>query len=413
MELKDVDKAKLPDAPGVYFFLGPRKKIFYIGKATSLKNRVRSYFIGDILEARSELIAEMVLKAKKVEYRVTDSVLEALILEANLINNYKPKYNTDGKDDKSFNFVVITNEDFPRVLTVRGNDLYRKFDEADIKYLFGPFPQGGLFKEAMRLIRKIFPFYDTKRSVQRLEYSPEKKKLQFNQQIGIYPRSLNKKDYEKTIQHIRLFFEGKKKQLIRRLEKEMKEYVKKQEFEKAEIMKRRLFAIKHIQDVSLIKEEFRTPNNSLLARAFRIEAYDVAHLGGSNSVGVMIVVEGGELRKAEYRKFKLKTTRKGDDPGALGEILSRRLGHTDWPLPRLFVVDGGKSQLNSAKAVLKDAGVYIPVVGVVKDEHHRPREIIGDVRARKKYERDILLANNDAHRFAIGFHRKLRSKIRG
>ena len=168
---------KLPEGPGVYFFLGKRKQVLYIGKAASLRDRVRSYFVKDIAEVRSPLIAKIVEEAKSIDFRKTDSVLEALILEANLIHNYKPKGNTDSKDDKTWNYVVITKEDFPRVLLVRGKELEsaseksrssasgrrgnaseRNFSSA---YTFGPFPHGGQLKEALRIIRKIFPYRDT------------------------------------------------------------------------------------------------------------------------------------------------------------------------------------------------------------------------------------------------------------
>src|SRR5690606_24652289 len=127
-------KKKLPDAPGVYFFLGRNKEVLYIGKATSLKNRVRSYFAMDLREKRSALIEKMVVEAKGVEATVTDSVLEALILETNLIRTHKPKFNTISKDDKSYNHLIITDEEWPRVLVVRGKDL----DDHDYAYHFGP-----------------------------------------------------------------------------------------------------------------------------------------------------------------------------------------------------------------------------------------------------------------------------------
>jgi excinuclease ABC subunit C len=115
--------SKMPDAPGVYFFLDKTKKVLYIGKATSLRSRVRSYFASDLHKTRGPVITDMVAKARSIDWRETDSVLEALILEANLIKNYKPKHNTDLKDDKSWNYVVVTKEDFPRVLLVRGKEL--------------------------------------------------------------------------------------------------------------------------------------------------------------------------------------------------------------------------------------------------------------------------------------------------
>lgn len=423
---------KLPKAPGVYFFLGPNlpaasrsskkkrnaaqagKKILYIGKATSLKDRVKSYFSSDIVETRGRRIYDMVQKAESVEFRKTDSVLEALLLEAYLIKAHKPRYNTLGMDDKSFNYLVITKEEFPRVLLVRGYDLEKKFARKEIKYLFGPFPHGGLLKEAMRLMRKIFPYYDTKHPVAEMLRGPEKKKVRFNQDIGLYPHAgTTKEEYARTIQHIKLLFEGKKKELLKRLEREMKMYAKKEEFEQAHEIKRRIFGLKHIQDVSLIKEEFKSPLTPLGGvRETRIEAYDVAHLAGESAVGVMTVVVNGQPEKGAYRKFIIRKASPGNDPASLAEVLERRLTHPEWQLPRCIVVDGATAQINAAKRVLENAGVSIPIVGVVKDERHRPREIRGAREVRNRFEKDILLANSEAHRFSISFHRYKQRKKR-
>lgn len=150
MKKELLKKLKLPDQPGVYFFLGPKKEILYLGKATSLRARVRSYFTDDIAEKRSELIEKMVLEAKTIEFTETDSVLEALILETNLIRTHKPRYNTIGKDDKSYNHLVITQEEWPRVLVVRGKDLTERFSRKEIMYEFGPFPSGMLLKKRLK-----------------------------------------------------------------------------------------------------------------------------------------------------------------------------------------------------------------------------------------------------------------------
>ena len=146
MTKEKLNLKKIPDEPGVYFFLGSKKEILYIGKATSLNSRVRSYFSKDLKEKRSELIEQMVQISKSIDWTVTDSVLEALILETNLIRTHKPRFNTISKDDKSYNHLVITNEEWPRLLVVRGKDLTEKFSENEIKYHFGPFPSGSLFK---------------------------------------------------------------------------------------------------------------------------------------------------------------------------------------------------------------------------------------------------------------------------
>lgn len=404
---------RLPKAPGVYFFLGPKRKILYIGKATSLKDRVKSYFSSDIIETRGKRIYDMVQKAESIEFRKTDSVLEALLLEAYLIKTHKPRYNAMGMDDKSFNYLFITNEEFPRVLLVRGYDLEKKFTKKETKYLFGPFPHGGLLKEAMRLMRKIFPYYDTKHPVAEMLTGPERKKIRFNQEIGLFPSAdTTKQEYARTIQHIKLLFEGKKKELLKRLEREMKMYAKREEFEKAHEIKRRIFGLKHIQDVSLIKEEFKEPCDEDRTASYRIEAYDIAHLAGESAVGVMTVVVNGQTERGAYRKFIIRKASPGNDPAGLAEVLERRLSHPEWQLPRCIVVDGSTAQINAAKRVLEKAGVVIPIVGVVKDERHRPREIRGPREMRNRFEKDILLANSEAHRFAISFHRYKQRKKR-
>jgi excinuclease ABC subunit C len=124
-------------------------------------------------------------------------------------------------------------------------------------------------------------------------------------------------------------------------------------------------------------------------------------------VGVMTVVEDGELNKSQYRKFKIRLD-KNDDTKNLKEVLSRRLNHPEWPMPSLIAVDGGVGQLNAAKSVLKERGLDIQIVSIVKDERHKAREILG--LGDQSLSRAIILANAEAHRFAIGYHRKLRGK---
>ena len=407
MNKDDLLKKKLPDAPGVYFFLGSKKKILYIGKATSLRNRVRSYFASDIKEKRSELIEKMVQEAKTVEYTETDSVLEALILETNLIRTHKPLYNSRSKDDKSYNHLIITNEEWPRVLVVRGKDLTEQFDDSQIKYHFGPFTSGSLFREALKIVRKLFKFYDTKAPIGQETSKLAKGKIDFNRQIGLYPDTLSKTEYSRTLRHIRLFFEGKKQQIIKELEKDMMKLAKAQKFEEANILKKRIFALTHIQDIALIKEDSRIYRDE---KRIRIEAYDIAHQFGKDMVGVMAVLESGEPAKSEYRKFKIKTLDDANDPAALKEVLSRRLKHLDWPLPQLIVVDGSTAQKNALELILRQHAMLIPVVGVVKDEKHKPIRLIGQKKLIDLHKNAILLANAESHRFAINYHRAKKRK---
>ncbi len=430
MNYQELKNKNLPDTPGVYFFLGPKKvspvaglwprEILYIGKATSLRDRVKSYFAKDILHTRGALIEKMVFQSVDVTFLETQSVLEALILEASEIKKHLPDFNIKEKDNKSFNYVIFTDEDFPRVLVARGREIesFLKAKNLKLKALFGPFPHGGELREALRIIRKIFPYRD--RCVPKDEQNnPDKSRLCFNAQIGLCPGickdGMTKKEYRKRIKYLELLFEGKRNTLITELEKDMNKAAKNEDFESASKLKYTLYALDHIQDIALIKRDAeRTYGKDI----FRIEAYDIAHMSGKETVGVMVVVEDGELAKSQYRKFRIRGQKtkdnlqkvKIDDTGNLKEVIIRRLGHLEWTLPNLIVVDGGVGQINAVKQVLKERNFNIEVVSVVKDHRHKPKDFLGSKSDIKKYSRSILLAIAEAHRFAITYHRKLRSK---
>jgi excinuclease ABC subunit C len=298
------------------------------------------------------------------------------------------------------------------VLVTRGRELGKQFEHVKVKYLFGPFPHGGVFKDALRIIRKIFPFYDTKAPVTSSKSKVQLGKILFNQQIGIYPKNITREEYARLIHHLKLFFEGRKKDLIKSLEQEMKSYASRKEFEKAETVKRRIFALKHIQDVALIKKELKEPmQNEGQRKIFRIEAYDVAHTGGTDMVGAMVVSENGTLKPDLYRKFKIRSVTKSDDTASLKELLERRLTHAEWQYPSLIVVDGGMAQQNVAEKVLEENGYAIPTVAVVKGVGHKPRRILGNRVIVHRHESIILKANAEAHRFSLSYHRSLREKL--
>jgi len=427
MTRDELKKIKLPDAPGVYKFIGADKNILYVGKAASLRDRVRSYFANDLAGARSPAVAGMVAQAETVTWIETGSVLEALILEANLIKRHQPPFNAASKDNKSFNYLVITKENFPRVLIVRGRELFSsplKTKNSKLKTIFGPYPHGGSLKEGFKIVRKIFPFRDSK-CIPCEDQKKVKTHLQprvsegvlsrarrmcrpcFNRQIGLCPGvctgEVTKEEYAQTVRHICELFSGNFKGLKRQLTKEMKEAAKAEDFEKAGMLRRQCEALEHIRDVSLIKEDRATGIST--GGGLRIESYDVAHTAGKETVAVMTVVNNGESIKDAYRKFKIHSA-KNNDVSALKEAVSRRLAHQEWPLPRVFVIDGGKAQVRAIERVLRDAGIEIPVVAVTKDEFHRPATIIGNERIARAHEADILLANSEAHRFAITWHRR-------
>jgi excinuclease ABC subunit C len=454
MKSQGLKRLKLPDVPGVYFFKDGKGKTLYIGRATSLRDRVRSYFGDDVISTRGSRIVDMVTRARTVTFEKTDSVLEAIILEANLIKRFQPKYNTDEKDDKSWNHIVITGERWPRVIVERGRNLKKSKSEAsDTSFgglqgehsgrelgfrnrgmarrenvfcaeaykkskIFGPYPAGGLLKDALKIIRRIFPYLDEK--------SLDPKHRNFYASIGLSPilgDRASRGEYLKNIKNIELFLEGKKKTIIRCLKKEMMAYASDQEFEKAEKTKRKIYALEHIEDVSLIKEDRGSGANHMDGASgmagqnhFRIEAYDIAHLSGKNVVGVMTVIENGEPDKNEYRKFKI-SHEKNDDVAALREVILRRLGHTEWPYPDLIVVDGGQIQLNVVQKILSELKSDIMAVALVKDDKHKARGILADESLTTKnptilsqYKRAIILANSEAHRFAISYHKNLRKR---
>lgn len=322
MKFTDYKKIYLPDSPGVYLFK-KNNNILYIGKATSLRNRVRSYFTDDLVWKRSAMIADMVSIAKKIDFIKSDSVLEALLLESNLIKKYQPKYNTLDKDDRSYNYVVITKENFPRVLLIRGHQLYDEKhslipQEYKISKIYGPFVDGGALKEALRIIRKILPFIDN--------ISEKKTNYEFYRQIELAPDTSSaeaKKEYAKTIQNIKLFFEGKKKSILKNLKKEMKNFAKKHEFERADQIKKMIFSLGHIQDIALIKKE-NLHDESSRPKTIRIEAYDIAHISGTSTVGVMVVISNGKPDKNQYRKFRIRLNAQNDIAG-LEEVLKEDL----------------------------------------------------------------------------------------
>lgn len=413
MQLSDFQKLEFPDNPGVYFFYGPnpQKELLYVGRATSLKDRVRSYFSNDLISTRGPLLVDMVTTAETIEYVSTDSVLEAIILEANQIKKHQPKFNTKEKDDKSFNHLIITKEAFPIVKVIRGKDLIEHYPKNKLKKVFGPYPNGRALQEGLRIIRKIFPFRTEK-------CQPGQGKPCFDYQIGLCPgtcvNKISSADYGKNIRHLTAFFEGKKQKVLDSLNRDMLRLAKAEKFEQANEVKSVVFALTHIQDISLIKEEYQQAGDQDQKEnrdsIVRIESYDIAHTGGKNAIGVMTVAEGNSLVKADYRQFKIKTAKGGDDPGALEEVLRRRLVHTEWSFPNIIIVDGGEIQKERAESVLKELNFDIAVLAVKKDDRHQPEEILGDKELKKRFEKIIILLNSESHRFSLKHHRRDRSK---
>lgn len=439
MKLSNILK-RLPKTPGVYYFFDKKERLLYIGKATSLKNRVASYF-QKISDAKIQSLASQIANIK---IRKTDSVLEALVIEANEIKKRQPPYNIRSKDDKSFVNIIITKEDFPRVLVVRPTEKIN----TKIKKSYGPYVSAKSARIALKIIRKIFPFHS-------LAEKSEKNCFYFHLGLcpGPYGGRIDKENYAKIIRHIEAVLEGKKTTLIKGLEKEMKKLSKENKFEEAAVLRDKIFALRHIQDVALLTDEYPLSPLDFNGRAklkkepsifppwqdennkpweekkitipHRIEAYDISNISGQYAVGSMAVFLDGEIAKDEYRKFKIKTVKNTNDVGMLREVLKRRF-RNDWPLPDLILMDGGRGQVNIAQKVLNKYKLNIPVIGAAKgptrkklDLYFSDENIIRDLAENiieigsRPYIINRKLISHimaEAHRFAISYHRLLRSK---
>lgn len=392
---------KIPETPGIYIFKNAKNEVLYIGKAANLKRRVTSYFS----RSHDSRIEKLISEIKKAEFRKTDSAIEALILESQLIKKYDPIYNIREKDDKSFLYVEITKEKFPRVLLVRGKEL----NPITSSSLYGPFISASSIREALRILRKIFPW-----SFHLPENVGKAKRPCLDYQIGLCPgvcvNVISQNDYLKNIRCLKIFFQGKKKKLIKKLESEMKKASKTLEFEQAAKLRKQIFALKHIQDIALLNtpeisnSKFKIPNP-----VKRIEGYDVSNISGASAVGVMVVFKDNKPDKNEYRKFKIQSIQTPDDIGMLREVLDRRLNHSEWLLPDLILVDGGRGQVNAIEKILMEHGLKIPTIGIAKGRERKRNDFIGKI-PNWTEEKTLINIRNEAHRFSKNYHSYLRSR---
>lgn len=364
---------KLPLSPGIYQWMDRKGEILYIGRATSLRRRVLQYFRKDI----DPRIAEMVASAYDIKHKTTDTVLESVILEANLIKKHWPKYNVKDKDNRSFVYVAIPKTDYPHPIIVREREL-QKYPVATNK-IFGPYQSAMLVKNALRIIRRIIPYSTCK---------PNQGKPCFDRQIGVCPGictgEISKQDYQKNIKNIVLLLSGQKKRLLGKLKKENPQQAA---------------AFQHIQDVTLISRDELIGES----RRQRIEAYDISHFAGKEPIGAMTVFTDGQPDKAQYRLFNIKEAPTSDDLAALEEVLTRRLRHKEWQLPDLIVIDGGKPQVDRIANLFHELHITIPMLGISKYQGDKlvfppkTKETVKKISASIKTV--LLQARDEAHRF--------------
>ncbi|OGH94313.1 MAG: hypothetical protein A2538_00695 [Candidatus Magasanikbacteria bacterium RIFOXYD2_FULL_41_14] len=452
---------KLPDAPGVYLFFNIEKELIYVGKATSLRSRVRSYFNSHHPLAPSSgrrgntrPIEQMMHEVVDIKWEVTDSALEAIILEGKYIKEKQPKYNVDWRDDKSWNYLVITKDKFPKVLVVRQHELdgrplpppptspsgrerdatndgerlprFARNDKVGHSHptlalpsgrggenVFGPYP--GLNTAAtLKILRNLF-LYST--------CSPGQTRPCFYRQIGlclgVCDGGITPAEYRlKVINPLKLFLSGKKKSLLRSLNTKMIQASRVENFEEAGRLRNQIKALGRIQDIALLNKSF-TIDPTGQSGEMRIEGYDISNLGATGKVGSMVVFKGGVPFKSDYRKFNIKTVVGQSDVDCLKEVLTRRLKHSEWPMPTVFLIDGGVPQVGAVKSVLNNLKIDIPVVGIAKGARRKRNDLvvagtnvkIQDMTVPKWAQKNLevlIKVRDEAHRFAIKFQREKR-----
>jgi len=409
----------LPKGPGIYAFF-KKKEILYIGKAINIKERIKSHF-----QQPSYKDDIFIDKTDKIGIIKTGSEIEALILEAKLIKKYQPKFNVIWRDDKNYFYVVFTKEDFPRIFITHQIPKNKALN----KYA-GPFVDGKAVKQTLKIIRKTFPYrscnilpknpclwYQLKRCP-----APCLLKNRLAEQIPKISKK-TKKECQKNALNILKIFKGKKEKLLRDLKEKMKKEAELKNFEEAGQIRDQIRSLEKIMAHRIIlseeKEGFiweRIKNYLQLILNdkkdfYRIEAYDISNFQGKEATGALIVFTEGKPNKSLYRRFKIKfSENKPDDILMLKEVLKRRLKHKEWPLPDLILIDGGKGQLNLALREIKNKKIKIMALAKKHNElflPHQKKPIL-----LKKLDSElsnlILRLRDEAHRFAIEYHRKLR-----
>ncbi|MFC1711065.1 GIY-YIG nuclease family protein [Patescibacteria group bacterium] len=414
---------KFPTKPGIYFFKNSKNKIIYIGKSVNLKNRVKSYFQNKSL---GNYTKKMISEISAVDFLVCDNEFEALLLEANSINKYQPQYNIQYRDDKSFLKIVITKEDFPRILVSRKKENLKA-------YFYGPFISSSEVRQVLKFIRQTFPF----RSCKNL---PKKPCLYFH--LNLCPGcclNIDKLEYKKTIKKILKLLSGNTKGLLKQLEKEMNNASKNKDFEKAAENKRQIDALNYVREnwqsfnkdslslnlavdeqQEILKQAKKT--YSQIKKLKRIEAYDISNLAGLQATGSMIVFENFLPAKSQYRRFKIRSKNTPDDISMMQEIVIRRLKHAKWQYPDLMVIDGGKGQVGAVFSTLRSNNLEnkIFVLGLAKKEEliyipNIKNKLIISWQEIKLLKDNVFLRllqqlRNESHRFARKYHLLLRKK---
>lgn len=382
-------------------------KIIYIGKAVSLKKRAASYFRGDKKSPKTDML---ISKIRDISYVICSSEAESLLLEAALIKEHKPKYNIELKDDKAYPLLKLdVGEKFATLKIVR----VRKNDGA--RY-FGPFTNSLLLKDAVGSLRKIF-------RLRTCRIIPKKECLNYHLGYCSAPciKNISESLYKESVKELELFLEGEKESLVKTLTEKMLDASKKLDFETASKLRDRIRALTSVYDKRTFSTFDQMENlKTILAlkkEPVFIEAFDVSNIMGKLAVGSMVTFKNGFPYPGGYRRFKIKTFTGIDDYKMMREIVRRHYEDVldkKLPLPDLVVIDGGKGHLSSAKDELDNLGFNnVPVIGLAKEFEKifvvgKEKGII--LKPGTPALRLLQYIRDEAHRFAIGYHKILRKK---
>lgn len=460
MTLRDQVNA-LPLQPGVYLFKDQSGEVLYVGKAIRLRDRVRSYFAKDLAVTRGPGLVQMVRDSVTLDHELAGSEMEALLLEARLIRQYKPKYNIKLRDDKSFSLIRIDlSEQFPPIYISREKDLEellarKKRERAgltkvsqkvDNQEFFGPYLSAASVRSALKTIRKIWPFRDCSDG----KYATYEKLghgcLFATLKLCDAPcaAKITPEEYRRNIDQIRTFLRGDRQVLLEMVKEEMETAAQEERYERAAKLRDRLQSLMHLQDVADTRRFLGNQQRSSLYNYnpdedLRVECYDISNISGAYAVGSQIVgiIRQGKvnpvttqdvrsrfyLDKSRYRKFKIKTVEGISDTDMLQEVLTRRIkrgltGAEHWALPDFMIMDGGKGQLSAALAVRKklEQEEVVNIGSVAKGPTRKNLDLYGvDWERVPQVEMGAWkitagLLREEAHRFAITYYRSLHRK---
>ncbi len=423
----------LPSSPGVYFHKGEGGEIIYVGKAAVLKNRVRQYFQSKKdIDAKTQALVDEIVDTDWVE---TESEMDALFLEGEMVKRYMPRYNILLRDDKSQIFVrVDMRSQWPTVTFTRN-----PMDDGAEYY--GPFFNGFAVKKAFRYLRRVFPYY----------IKPRGQGRDLDTHLGLNPSdSITSADYKKILRKLVRYIEGGRLDIVKDLEKEMRVLAAKRDYEAAAVIRNKLRYIRELQSrIMFGDKEFLDISKDValgdlsellnLKNALRrIEGFDISHMSGTNVVASMVVFTNGVSDRAEYRKFKTRHEQNNDFDN-MNETVSRRLSAKNrlgWGTPDLILIDGGKGQLDAAMRAQRKLGLEIPMIGLAKKQEqivvindHQGikfnREKLSQLEGRAMYSKDYTILDlpnsshiikllqrirDESHRFAVSYHTQLKVK---